>query len=103
MQPVTVTDLDIAFGRISALMPDRETLDEQWGKRDRSWGSKLFSCLFYTGGQFNLTPKPGIDRSVALRHIRAIMGSFEPKHEHKEAACAYLFELWFEQPATDGA
>lgn len=30
-----------------------------------------------------------------LGKIQAIMRSFEPKHEHKIAACAFLFELWF--------
>jgi len=25
------------------------------------------------------------------------LGSFEPQHEHKEAAVAYLMSLWFEK------
>jgi len=40
-------------------------------------------------------PNDGIDQNKALRHIKAILGSFEPKHEHKEAAAAYLLSLWF--------
>ncbi len=40
--------------------------------------------------------KPGIDETDAKRHLKAVLGSFAPKHEHKEAACAYLMSLWFE-------
>jgi hypothetical protein len=29
-------------------------------------------------------------------HLKAIMGSFQPKHEHKTAGVAYLMSLWFE-------
>jgi len=50
----------------------------------------------------HLKSKPGIDRKAAIRHIKAIMASYAPKHEHKEAGCAYLFALWFEQPAEEG-
>jgi len=42
--------------------------------------------------------KEGIDVNMALRHLHAIQGSFEPKHEYKEAAVAYLASLWFETP-----
>ena len=28
--------------------------------------------------------------------IAAILASFEPKHEHKEAGAAYLLSQWFE-------
>ena len=96
MKPATdVTQLDVAFGRIKGLMPAIDL-----NERPRGWGAELFSRLFFNGGKFELEAKPGIDRSAALKHIRAIMGSFEPKHEHKEAACAYLFELWFEPPGS---
>lgn len=31
----------------------------------------------------------------AFRHLAACQGSFEPKHEHKQAAVAWLASLWF--------
>jgi hypothetical protein len=96
MQPQEVTDLDIAFGgagNFGRLMPDRKTLDTF---KPQKWSRELFMTLFCKGGSVaHLEPKPGIDRTKALRHIEAILGSFEPKHEDKEAAVAYFFETWF--------
>jgi hypothetical protein len=40
--------------------------------------------------------KEGVDGNLAFRHLSAIQRSFTPKHEHKEAAVAYLASLWFE-------
>ena len=94
--PKDVSDLDIAFGAIKGLMPPMASIPEEF-HHSRSWGNKLFSDWFYAGlKSLELTPKAGIDKQKALRHIRAIMGSFEPKHEHKEAAVAFLFDHWFE-------
>jgi hypothetical protein len=36
-----------------------------------------------------------VDGELAIRHLQVIQASFEPKHEHKEAAVAYLASLWF--------
>lgn len=41
-------------------------------------------------------PKEGIDTNTALGHLRAIQGSFEPKHEHKVETVSWLMSLWFE-------
>ena len=37
----------------------------------------------------------GVDFKQAHAHISVILGSFEPKHEHKIAGCAYLESMWF--------
>lgn len=42
----------------------------------------------------------GVDATVASRQLNAIARSFEPKHEHKEAALAYLLSLWL-KPSAD--
>jgi len=41
-------------------------------------------------------PKEGIDPQMAFRHIKACLGDWGPKHEHKFAGCAYLLSLWFD-------
>lgn len=94
-KPLDVSDLDLAFGgRIAKLMPTYEEL--RGIKIDPKW-ERLFSEWFFLGlKSLELTPKEGIDKSKAIRHIRAIMGSFEPKHEHKERGCAYLLSQFFE-------
>lgn len=53
--------------------------------------NKLFSELFFKGGTLNF--KKDVDpefRSKVGAYMRALMGSFEPSHEEKEAICALL-------------
>lgn len=101
-RPIKVSDLDMAFGGdVKRLMPPG--IDYKWN--GKGWGAALFNKLFFSGGNVeHLSPRPGIDKATALRHIRAVMGSFEPKHENKEAAVAWMFETWFvdtTQPNAD--
>lgn len=57
---------------------------------------KLFNTCFFKGlKNLTLVPNEGISEYKAWRHVRCIMGSFEPKHEHKEAACVYMLSEWF--------
>ena len=53
--------------------------------------NKLFSNLFYEDGK--VVFKKGIDASFsasAWRYCRHFMGSWDPKHEDKEAICALI-------------
>lgn len=54
--------------------------------------------VFYRGlsNKTEFHGKEGIDGKAALLHVREILQSFEPQHEHKTAACAYLMSLWFD-------
>lgn len=93
-----VTGLDLAFpATVKHLMPKYEDIPEEflhWSPNDK-W-QKFFGDMFYHGIKIvELKPKDGIDGQDALRHLRVIAGSFEPKHEHKEAAVAYLASQWF--------
>lgn len=65
------------------------SLSNKWKQLQRDW--------FYHGlKSYTFVPKPGVDVDKALRVIQAIQGSYAPKHEHKEAAVAYLLSEWFE-------
>jgi len=96
-KPQEVTKLDIAFGgkAMELLPPDNDIPDEfnQWHNK---WGD-VVSKWFFNGlpKDTEFVPVDGIDTAQALAHIQAILGSFEPKHEHKMAGCAYLMSLWF--------
>jgi hypothetical protein len=92
-----MTDLDMAFpASVKEWMPDYDDIPvefrnfyNKWNRFQRDW--------FYNGIKIIETkPKPGIDSKAAMRHLGAIQGSFEPKHEHKEAAVAFLASLWFD-------
>lgn len=96
-KPQDASDLSIAFGgEIRKLLPNYEDVPEQFRRWNGTPENKLVSKLFFSGGTLTpLVAKDGIDREKALRQIRACLASFEPKHEHKEAGCAYMFHLWF--------
>lgn len=96
-KPQTVSDAEMAFGgRIKDLLPAMSAIPEEFHQGSNKW-SRVVSTWFFKGLKgATFVPKPGIDQATALRHVGAIMGSFEPKHEHKTAGCAYLLSLWFE-------
>jgi hypothetical protein len=96
--PVEVSDLDIAFpASVRHLLPEapRDFPNRQkWERFQSDWfGGGLKDVR-------DLKPKAGIDKTKALRHLKCIQGSFEPKHEDKVSAVAYLASLWFEADST---
>ena len=97
MKPLPIDGLNQAFPTsVDKHLPKYNEVPEEFRRGHTPW-NKLFSKLFYSGGSVaHLVPKPGIDKAQAIAHIRYCMGSWEPKHEHKEAGVAYLFSLWFE-------
>jgi len=93
-----VPELEAIFpGAVKHLMPRWEEIPAEFKEyRGTKWNG-VFNDWFYHGAKnVKYKPKPGVDTAKAMRHVRAVMGSFEPKHEHKEAAVAYLLSQWFE-------
>ncbi len=90
------TDIDFCTDVVGKLMPPYAEIPADF---KRSWNPyvRLSATWFFKGLDANvLKTKPGIDRRAALAHLSAIQGSWEPQHEHKEAAVAYLMSLWFD-------
>jgi len=53
--------------------------------------NKMFSTLFFSGGKLDFKKDlPDDFKTKATKYLKAFMGSFEPKHEEKEAICALL-------------
>jgi len=97
-QPKPISGVGVAFGDISNLPPMSE-IPDQFKKWDGNRWRDLASKWFFKGlGDVDLNPKPGVDADTALRAVGACLRSWEPKHEHKMAGCAYLLSLWFEEP-----
>lgn len=101
-KPQKVDDVLCAFpAHVSHLMPSRSECEE--GLRalpDSGRGWLRFQRDWFFHGLDKATefePKPGVDFADAVRHLHCIQGSFEPEHEHKEAAVSYLASLWFER------
>lgn len=91
-----------AFGRnINALLPAWDEIPKEF-QDDRSRWNKVASDWFFCGLRNAMwKPKVGIDTREALAHVSEIMASWEPKHEHKEAGCAYLLSEFFEDVKYD--
>ena len=95
IQVKEVTDAEIAFGgNMKELLPEMADIPKEYPNRSK-W-EKFISEWFYNGGKsISLKAKEEIDTQKAVRHISAVLGSFEPKHEHKMAGCAYLASCFF--------
>ena len=94
-----IDDATMAFpANVEHLMPKWQDIPGGFknGNMRTEW-NQLVSAWFFRGlSSLKLVPMDGVDTSKAMRHLSAIMRSYEPKHEHKEAAVAYLMSLWFE-------
>lgn len=100
-------DVHVVFGEIKH-MPKWDDIPEDF-KHHHNLYARAVSSWFFTGGKRDgdtltiggeiFRAKPDIHCSDALRAIKAVLGSFEPKHEHKEAACAYMLSEWFDHVA----
>lgn len=95
-EPMDVDDVTLAFPAkiIGTLIPKRDELPDEFGKH---WHSNKWcnhaQLLFFKGGKIGKL-KPGIDAKKVNRHLMAVLGSFEPKHEHKIGAAGFLMSLW---------
>lgn len=102
MQPKPVSDVLMAFPAtvVKEYMIPRENIPRDYP--DKKFFTDLQSRWFHSGLERRELPKPkdGIDPVLALRHLQAIQGSFEPKHEHKQECVAYFLSLWFQGPET---
>lgn len=84
---------------VGGLMPPADQIPDEFCEYDRTEWNKIVSQWFFQGlsDKTEFVPQKGIDAEAAFRHLRTIQGSFEPKHEYKEAAVAYLMSLWFKK------
>ena len=106
MLPVPeINRLDMAFGKIDH-MPKYDSIPEEFKRWSGNPYADAVSSWFYSGAKphaggieidgVKFTAKPGVEAGKALAAIKAILGSFEPKHEHKTAGCAFLLHEWFD-------
>lgn len=100
-KPKEVDDVELAFPAsvIGTLMPYEEEIPDEFEKDKNPWNHYV-SMLFFKGGNLP-EPKPGVDKKKAARHLKACLSSFEPKHEHKIAACAWLASMWYIEPPKE--
>ena len=96
--PIPVSDVDIAFGgKAMQILPPMTAIPEEFHNDSNEW-NRFVSDWFFGGLKKYPVPREGVDFKLALRNLACVIGSFEPKHEHKEAGAAYLASLWFKSP-----
>lgn len=82
---------------VSTLMPAYDSIPEEFRSDGTDW-NKFVSAWFFLGDaltKFDLYPRDDVDPQIAWGHLSTILRSWEPKHEHKEAAVAWLMSRWF--------
>ena len=99
-QPMEFSGIDLAFPtKTDGVMPAYDDIPSDFrNKRGdaRKW-CEFQSRWFFSGIEFScLKHKAGVDAAKAIKHLSYIQGSWEPSHEHKSAAVAYLASLWFD-------
>lgn len=82
-----INDLDMVFGK-GVKFFDRHNLPNVPRKF-----TQAASSLFFNGGEIPEF-EPDIDRQDAARMLRAMLGSFDPPHESKEATAGYALWVW---------
>jgi len=93
-----VSDADVAFGCRGNVYPIKRE-DSHAIARELHRERDVFSALFFNGGsmrQHGLRPRDGVDEQKAHRALRALMCSFDPPHEVKEATCALAIHRWWQ-------
>ena len=93
-------DVDAAFPAnvVGTLLPPMAEIPEEFREHRSEWCA-IAMRLFFNGGKLPQV-KAGVDAGKAKRHLVAVLGSFEPKHEHKEAGAGWLMSLWYELPKS---
>jgi hypothetical protein len=100
-QPRHIVDNIVAFGvDVRDLLPRYDDIPEEFRNGNTKWNAFQSDWFFSGITKTGLIAKDGIDLNAALRHLQAINSSFEPKHEHKEAAVAYLASRWLDDAST---
>ena len=102
--PEEVRDIELAFGGdMKKLLPPMEEIPEEFKKGKHKF-CDIIGKWFFQGlpKTTEFIPKEGIDPMQAINHIRAIMASFEPQHQHKEAGCSFLLSEWFVDISLEG-
>ena len=96
-KPQQVDDVSLAFGGGMELLPAYKDIPDDFKRGSNPW-CRWQTKWFYKGLDKFPPAKEGIDEKGAVRHLAAIQKSFEPAHEHKMAAVAYLGSLWLTEP-----
>lgn len=93
--PVDVDDVLMAFpAAVEFLMPDPEEILPR-NQLPPKWSEFFVDWFRYGIKDIEFHCEEGIDGEKAFRHLQCIIGSYQPKHQHKEQAVVFLASIWF--------
>lgn len=87
----------VAFGARGKDYLTREQLGDWYDMNARTPFHNAVSGLFFKGGKladYGLTFKPEIDQEKAMKALRALLSSWDPKHEIKHCTVAVALANW---------
>ena len=102
IMPQKISDALMAFpASVEHLMPAMTDIPEEFHRTlgDHPW-VKWQAHWFCEGLKEWPKTKDGISHNDAQRHLSAIQRSYQPQHQHKVAAVAYLASLWLVEPTV---
>ena len=79
--------------QVEALMPTWDAIPDDF-KGQNKWTTYVSDWFLH--GFTGLYTREDIAGEAAYRHLDTILRSFQPKHEHKIAAVAWLASRWFD-------
>ena len=99
--PKAVDDVLLAFPArvIGVLIPPWDEIPEKFRNFSSGYEELASHGCFYAVEFRQEVLADGIKAELAIRHLTAVARSFEPKHEHKQAAIAFLISLWLKEEA----
>jgi hypothetical protein len=101
-QPHDVSDILAAFpSGLGGLMPGFFEIpanfrDQSGDAESRPWLEFQRTWFFDGIDPAGWRARPGVDVTKAWRHLSVIQRSWDPTHEHKTAAVAWLASRWLE-------
>ena len=104
LQIPDLTPADAAFGRVDYI-PKWDDIPKEFKATSNPFAHAVSKWFFHGAKRFGtsivvdgitFTVKANLDCGRALTAIRGVMTSWDPSHEHKEAACAYMLSEWFD-------
>ena len=85
---------------VGTLLPEWDSIPDEFKGHGRTAWNEFVDLWFTPSGlpeDAAFHGRPGIDAEKAFRHLSTCMRSFQPKHQHKMAGCAYLASCFFEK------
>lgn len=94
--PQVISDVMFAFpADVTGLLPAENEIPEEYWDANNKWHRLAGEIMFDRLSDATITEREDLDRDTTVRHIFAVLRSFQPKHEHKIAGTAFLLSRFY--------